>query len=204
MFAAVRADAARTIAQLIALLPLADRENFYEQVLPYTNSSAAFLDAYHSLQGGDGTITFAGLETAMGDGSVRPVRGGVNASFSDGSVRYIMSSFWTKQKHNLKLGIYGEPWQTLPGLSWSPGSASPSSGDFLSFSTLSALIGQMVYDPRQAANLQKLVADAQASGQASEGHGTHVAGTIGAIGNNAVSPMDAEALIVMTRLLFQF
>jgi prepilin-type processing-associated H-X9-DG protein len=203
MWAAVRADAARTIAQLIALLPVAERENFYEQVVPYTNSPGAFLDGYRSLQGGDGTISFSGLETALGEGPARPV-GGVNVLFGDGSVRSIMSSFWIRVKHHMKLGIYDEKWPSLPGLSWSPGSATPSAGDFLSFPSLSALIGDMVHDPRQAADLQKLIAEAQASGQASEGHGTHVAGTIGAVGNNVVSPMDAEALVVMTRLMFQF
>jgi prepilin-type N-terminal cleavage/methylation domain-containing protein len=104
MFARVRAAGVAAIADVLALaMTSADRAELQSQMARATSEPMAVRQAADFYAGPDGTISFAHI-------------GGVNASFSDGSVRFIRDSLTRQVWAAMKLGIYGERVDTLPGV----------------------------------------------------------------------------------------
>jgi type II secretory pathway pseudopilin PulG len=133
MFAAVRAAAAIGLGDILGLAQsAADREELERQMAPASSGPLALRQAANVFQAPDGTIGFGSIERSMG---------GANFQFSDGSVRFLRSSLWTRVKQAMQLGAYGERWETLPGVTLSEvdGSA-PGSGSIFSFDSIRSLI----------------------------------------------------------------
>ncbi|MBC7926094.1 MAG: hypothetical protein H7039_10605 [Bryobacteraceae bacterium] len=155
MFASVRAHAATAIAQLIALLPSAgERTSLTRQIIPWASTAGAVQQALDALVGRDGTISFASMEH----------HAGANFAFGDGSVKFIFQSFWDSVKRDLKLGIYGEDWKTLPGVAAPDARASTrDSISLFRYGSLSGLTSYFISDPATLGSLGKLLAEAEAA-----------------------------------------
>ena len=151
MFAKIRARAATAVGQLVALLPAkSDREALARQVPSYLNTPSVVGQVSQSLKGVDGNISFASINHSVG----------ANFAFGDGSVRFIVQAFWNAVKKDLQLGAYGEKWERLPGIS-APSGITPGAADLFSFSTLSGLTSQFVFDQQTLALLRGFLAQAE-------------------------------------------
>jgi hypothetical protein len=196
MFAKVREHGVVLVAQLLAMMPEGGQTGHYTQMIwDNTHRSGAVSEAVRKLQDGNVNITYIGLEQAIGSNGRDLLLGGAGND--------MLRAFWWGVKHSLQLGDYNEEWE------WRPGIASPevpgttaNPGDFFSVATLSDLVAGFVHDDAAASKLQALLA--QAGQTQDNGHGTHVAGTIGAIGNNGISPLGRQTLVAMTRIVFRF
>jgi len=106
MFAAAREAGAVAVAELLALPDTeADRAQLTGQMAPASNSRAALVHAFEALKGIDGKVSFESI-----------FRGGVNVAMADGSVKFIRDSLNLRLRHALQLGVYGEKWESLPGV----------------------------------------------------------------------------------------
>jgi hypothetical protein len=195
-FAKVREHGAVLVAQLLAMMPEGGQNGHYTQMIwGNTYRSGAVSEAVRKLQDGNRNITYTGLEQAIGSNGRDLLLGGAGTD--------LLRAFWWGAKHSLQLGAYNEEWERLPGIASPevPGTAA-NPGDFFSVATLSDLVAGFVHDDAAASKLQALLA--QAGQTQDNGHGTHVAGTIGAIGNNGISPLGRQTLVAMTRIVFRF
>lgn len=196
MFAKVREHGAVLVAQLLGMMPEGGRTGHYTQMIwDNTHRPGAVSEAVRNLQDGKGAITYTGLEQALGDGGRDLLLGGAGVDY--------LRAFWKGAKQALQLGDYNERWERHPGIVSPevPGTAA-NPGDFFSVATLAELAARFVHDDAAASKLEGLLA--QAGETQESGHGTHVAGTIGAIGNNGISPLGRQTLVAMTRIVFRF
>jgi prepilin-type processing-associated H-X9-DG protein/prepilin-type N-terminal cleavage/methylation domain-containing protein len=158
MFAQVRAAAAAGIGELMALPRTAEeRAELDRQVVAASSGPMAIRQAEEMFLGPDRRVTFASIHRSMHSG-------GANFAFGDGSVRSIRNSIWQHIQHAMQLGVYGERWQTLPGIGMgdSNGSA-PGSGNLFSFANMRELTATFVPNATAAQTLLQLVAQAEAA-----------------------------------------
>lgn len=161
MFAGVRAAAAIAIGELMGLPRTAEeRAELDRQVVAATNGPMAVRQAEDLFQGPDRKVSFASIERSMS---------GAQFAFSDGSVRTIRSALWNRVKAIMQLGVYGERWETLPGigLGESNGSA-PGSGKLFSFANMRELTATFVPNAAAAQTLLQLVAQAERAARAGD------------------------------------
>ena len=151
MWADLRARAVIAIADVLAMVPLGTaRTELQQQVLPYVNSPGTVNQVASQLQAANGQISYASMHSSLGG----------NFAMGDGSVRSIRAGIWAQFQLALQLGVYGEKWQSLPGIAVSsilPGSA----GDLLTFSSARKLTTQLVMNREMAVKLDGLLATAE-------------------------------------------
>jgi hypothetical protein len=145
MFTKVRASAAVAFAQIVALVPQAERTEFYKQLIPYLMSPGVAANVSRHLQGPDGRISPASIQFAMGDGSVRFVSSGVGP---------ILQTFWASVTDAMQFGVNGEQLETLPGIALAGSNATPEATDLFTFSSLKTLTSH--WTPSQQAALPLL------------------------------------------------
>lgn len=205
MYTNIRAHAAIAIAQLAALLPAVDQQNLYQQIVPFMSTPSAVAEAFNSLQGTDGTVSLASIESAH--------TGGVNFAFGDGSVRAIRQALWKSVKHELQLGAYNENWLMLPGIQ-SPAvpGARPSPGDYFTISSLAKLTGHFVSHERVELSLLAHLERAETAMEqgnkmaAQAAMRDYIAGvaTAAAGRSPSVSPIGAEALTAKAWAIYPY
>jgi prepilin-type N-terminal cleavage/methylation domain-containing protein len=151
MWADLRRRAVIGIADVLAMLPLGTaRTELEQQVLPYVNSPGTVNQVASQLQGPDGRISYASIHNNLG---------GMFA-MGDGSVRAVRSDIWASLQQGLQLGIYGEKWQSLPGVAVS--SVLPASaGDLLTFGSARRLTSQLVQNREASMKLEGLLTTAE-------------------------------------------
>lgn len=162
MFGRIRADIATSVASLIELLPAAtERAELSRQLIPYLNSPGVFRQS-DLLQTPDGKVGF---------GSMQRHFGGVNALMMDVSVRGISQALWNSLKTDLQLGVYGEQWETLPGVSLADAmGTNPRPTELFSFDSLRALTSYFVPNESIAQSLRTMLTQAETA--ANQGNGT--------------------------------
>lgn len=146
MFNGVYVAAGDLVAEILALPPTpAERSELQRQMVQASNTTLALRQAADTFQGEDGKISLLSIERSVN---------GPNPAFSDGSVRTIRSAMWNRVKTEMQLGVYGEKWQTLPGIPVHELlSARPGDFDFFSFSTMRNLTAAHVPNPQAARTL---------------------------------------------------
>lgn len=103
MFDAVRADAAAAIGHYVAMLSTErEREELMRQVVPFLTSPATVRQAATSLAGSDGRVSFRSIMEAQGP--LNPAHKVTDVTLKRGIMR------------SMELGVYGEKWETLPGV----------------------------------------------------------------------------------------
>ena len=151
MWADLRTRAVIGIADVLAMVPLGTaRTELQQQVLSYVNTPGTVNQIATQLQAPDGRISYASIHSNLGG----------NFLMGDGSVRSVKSSIWAQLQQGLQLGVYGEKWQSLPGLAVSsvlPGS----SGDLLTFGSARRLTTQLVLNREASVKLDGLLATAE-------------------------------------------
>ena len=128
MFARVRASGATAIAQLMALAPAAEQDRLASQVIPFLSSPGATAQAAAPLQARDGTVSLASIMAALD--SERPA----------GSVPSILDGLAAALRRDLQLGVYGEKWESMPGIAV----PSASAAGFFSYEMLTSLTRTLV------------------------------------------------------------
>jgi prepilin-type N-terminal cleavage/methylation domain-containing protein len=153
---AIRAHGAVAIGQLFSLLPAAEQQKeLARQVLPYLNTPGVATQLSTPLAGSDGKVSFAVFDSAF--------HGGVNAALGDGSVRSIRYSLWQSIKEALQLGVYGEKWETLPGVEIPRGGVYTAASDLFSIASLARLTAHFVPSELVAKRLLGYLAEADAA-----------------------------------------
>lgn len=108
MFAAVRMAGAVAVEELLSLpLTAFEQDRLTQQVAAAANDPLSMQQAFDEFKGGDGKVSLASVHA-----------GGVNVAFSDGSVRNIRSAMIKRLEESMQLGVYGERWADLPGVSF--------------------------------------------------------------------------------------
>lgn len=130
MFAKVRASGATAIAQLIALVPgTAEQTRLASQVIPFLSAPGATEQAASRLQGRDGRVSLASIMAGLGG---QP---------SGGSLSSILDGLEAALRRDLQLGVYGEKWESIPGIAVPAGA---SAGSFFSYEMLTSLTRTLV------------------------------------------------------------
>ncbi|MBC7926818.1 MAG: DUF1559 domain-containing protein [Bryobacteraceae bacterium] len=121
MFVTLRGAVATTIVDLLVSPASAeDRDSLARNVAAAVGRPTALYDAFNAWKGVDGKVALR---------SFHP--GGVNALLGDGSVRFIRDSISYNVWNAMQVGVYGEKWETVPGIELSavnlkaPGTQAP-------------------------------------------------------------------------------
>lgn len=203
MMAKVRASAATAIAQLIELVPgAAEQSRLAGQVIPFLSMPGTTAQAVAPLQGADGSVSLASILAGLGR---HP--GGVQASLGDGSVRSIRASLADALYRDLQLGVYGEAWETMPGIA---GPFSGSAAEFFSYRNLAALTSTMVPAESLAQTLRGLLARAEEAQRAGDRRTEQAAlqayldgVAAGVVARPpAVSPLSSRGLVTMGLIIY--
>lgn len=184
IFAKIRFRAAEAFLQLVQLLPYAEQANLYRQVGQYVADPSVMQSTFRMLQGPDGKISFASIDTAFHSTH----SGGAHFVLMDGSVRSIATSLWDGIKSDLQLGVYGEQWQSSPGI---VPAAQPT--DFFTNSSLSAITGQAPATPQTVSDLQALLAQSAIDSYIRAVNAASLQSP------PTISPLGAQILIAMAR-----
>ena len=153
MFAEVLGAGSIAIQSMVSLLlPYIEQDNFYRDIrreflTPRPEVTRGVNDMLTAMKGKDGY-------------SARSVHsGGVNFALADGSVRFIFQEFLNQLPILLRMGAYGEQWQTLPGVEMTASLRSvPAVFTITDLRTLTEL---WVKDPVAKPELLRLIGDAQ-------------------------------------------
>lgn len=192
-------DGAVAIGKLMALpATAADRAELARQVLPFVSTPGTAAQVGAPMQGPDGKISFGTIDRALG---------GANFMLMDGSVRSIMISFWNAVKRDLQLGVYGEKWESLPGMD-GVDLLIGGTAEVFSFSKLRSLTSQVVGDANVAGPLRDLLSQAENFVQQGDKRSAQQAiqRYIDALysytkgPNPVVSPLSADSLAAMARV----
>ena len=164
MFAAVRAAGGALVADVLALpASSTDRDSLTNQFAAAANSRMSLSDAFQAFKGADGRVSF------------QSVHAGVNLAMSDGSVRFIRSSIdpiWRA----MELGVYGEKWETLPGVSLSQmDGKAPGSQEPVGFGMLKSLTTSFFFDTSAVRTQLDLLAQAEAASRSGDTAGMKAA-----------------------------
>lgn len=204
MFARIQAQLATTVASIVNLLPTtAERGELSTQILPYLSSPSVFRQA-DLLQTPDGKVSFATIQRNLG---------GVNVMMGDGSVRGIRLSLWLGLKSDLQLGVYGEQWETLPGIGFADAMGStPRTTELFSFESLRALTSFFVPNGSIASALRGLLTQAETA--ANQGNGTAQQGAMKAFFDGLaaaaalrppqIGPLGTDTLAAIGRVQFPY
>jgi len=200
MFAAVRYHAAEAFAQLAYTLPYVEQDSLYRQVRSYLELPGMAEDASRKLTAPDGTITLGSIERWFQQGASTGTR-------ADGSVRFILESFWDNVKKDLQLGKYGEQWMSLPAI------VGPTPKiDFFSYSSLLQIVWQTPAVDQKVRELQGRLKLAEAASAQGDRVGEQAAmkgflDTVAA-GTTAkppsISPLGAQILTSMGRAMYPY
>jgi prepilin-type N-terminal cleavage/methylation domain-containing protein/prepilin-type processing-associated H-X9-DG protein len=206
MFQEIRAHGAAGIAQLVELLPYIEQGKLYGEIVPYANSPRAATDAFATVAGPDGTVTFASFDQAFTGGvnvaAGSTHTGGAQFAFGDGSVRSISANIGSDIWRSLQLGAYGEKVSDLPGLPAVPQSKNENVYGMYSFPVLMNLTRYFVFDrnlEHELGHLLGLGSTSRANGDI-EGEKAAMNAYREAVGkaasgaNPAISPLGASAL----------
>ncbi|MCW5964201.1 MAG: DUF1559 domain-containing protein [Bryobacterales bacterium] len=155
MFANIRAHGAIAVAQMVALLPGAERNDLLRQIVPYLSSPRAASEGFAAYAGLDGKVSLASISQSH--------TGGANFSFGDGSVRFIREPLHAAILRELQLGAYEEKWAERPGIGALPGNSSAPGDEFFGFDSLSGLTRHFVADPATQRELLQHIADVKAA-----------------------------------------
>jgi type II secretory pathway pseudopilin PulG len=204
LMANLRADAAAGIAQLLGLQPEAARGQTVRLRLASTNNSGLYREAIESVTGADGLVS---LQSIAGH------PGGMLVAFGDGSVRSVKDSIVKSFQRDLQLGVYGEQWESIPGVNAAFNGEIPTNAwDLFSFASLSKLTSHVV----PAGPVQQSLIDAvRKTAAAVEVNDTVAAGAymdqflggvrVGAASTPpAISPLAADSLRTMSQMTFPY
>lgn len=197
MFAAVRKAGAVAIAETVGLARTAEqRATLSKQLAPPANPEMALRQAADAYQGPDGSISFA---------SISRHSGGIHFTMGDGSVRWIRYGLWQAVQRAMQLGVYGERWETLPGVNVEDvrGDA-PGGMELFSFRYMRELTAQVVFDEGLRQTLLGVVGRAEAAAKAGDLPAVEAAGKAyqeqmnkgSALATPAVSPLGRQSAIV--------
>lgn len=156
MFAAVRAAGAAVVADLLSLPASAkDREQLTSQFAAAANSRMSLSDAFEAFKGPDGKVSLRSAHSA-----------GANWAMSDGSVRFIKDSINYHIRQAMQFGVYGEKWETLPGVALTEiDGKAPGSQEPVGFGMLKTLTTSFLFDQPAARAQLDLLAQAEAASQ---------------------------------------
>lgn len=155
MFGGIRIAAADLVGDMLELpRTLEERTELQRRAVQESRSPTANRQAFDEFMAPDGTVSFASID--------RKHPAGANFLMADGSVRFIRNAMWTRVKQALQLGVYGERWETLPGITYAD-YASPAPGKirFFSFANIQGLIALLTPDPKTSAMLNLFCANGQ-------------------------------------------
>jgi prepilin-type N-terminal cleavage/methylation domain-containing protein len=144
-------DGALAIVCLIDLLSSSDRDSLYGQVRALVESPATPPQAFRSLQGPDGAVSFLSIRDAL-------------VTHRDSALRGVLSSFWLALATDMQLGAFGEDWTSLPSIRELPSAQGP---HVYSYVGLGVLTERDVLDEKLA---KKLVGDLKTA-EAAESRG---------------------------------
>ena len=156
MLAAVREAGAAVVADLLSLPASSkDRDSLTRQFAAATKAPMAVSDAFDAFKGADGKISLKSVHS-----------GGVNFAFSDGSVRSIRNSIGDHIWRAMQLGVYGEKWETLPGVALADmDGKAPGSQEPVGFGMLRSLTTSFFSDLSVERTQLDLLAQAEAASQ---------------------------------------
>ena len=152
MWKDLREWAILSIADVVGLAPAGtNRTELEQQVVPYLMSPGTVNQAASQLQNANGQISFASImaQYSFGDGSVRAVKSGIGAGLQQA----------------LKLGINGEQWRLLPGISLSEVIPGPGAWSLFTFPSAKTATAQMLNDPNGVQQLVSLLDRAESASQ---------------------------------------
>lgn len=161
MFANVRASGAIVIAQLIALAPgTAEQTRLAGQVIPFLSAPGATEQAAARLQGRDGRVSLASIMAGLGG---QP---------AGGSLSSILDGLEAALRRDLQLGVYGEKWESIPGIAVPAGA---SAARFFSYEMLISLTRTLVPVASTSQPLGALLARAEEAQRAGDRTGEQAA-----------------------------
>jgi len=169
MFAAVGKAGAVAVAEVVGLARTPEeRGTMSKHLAPSANPAVALRQAADTYKGLDGAISFASIARASG---------GMQVAMGDGSVKSIRNGLWQAVQRAMQLGVYGERWETLPGVKVEDvrGDA-PGSLELFSYGYVRELTAQMVFDPVLRQTLLGLVGQAEAAAKAGDWPAEEAAG----------------------------
>jgi prepilin-type N-terminal cleavage/methylation domain-containing protein/prepilin-type processing-associated H-X9-DG protein len=191
--ARLRRAAAESIASLVFLLPYVEQENLYKTLLSFLQRpDPQVQQLLRSFTGADGTFTPASFHSA-----------GTNFVFGDGSVRSIMRSFTDNAAKALELGVYGENWMQLPGITIPANAAGVG---VVSFDAAVKLTAEYVSDVKlETELLAKLKQAEQAAAQGNDGEKERLlaefSSLVQRLRGTGLPAVQSEALIVIAKAL---
>jgi prepilin-type N-terminal cleavage/methylation domain-containing protein len=195
MFAKVRADAAIAVGQLIGL---AASPELQTQV---ASQVFAFLTPGTMQQIAD---KFVGPDGKVSHKSVNNYFNGRFLTSADMKAEAILRTLWEAVKRDMQLGVYGENWEQLPGISVA---TSGPVGDLFSYRSLLSLTTAFVAPGDLRTTLESYLKSAQAAAtlgdrEVEQRDLASFRNTFGAgVANQLVSPLHAETLIRLSLIL---
>lgn len=147
MFKMLTADFASAAARIVGLAPTnTERIELMRQVVPAINSPSA--------SGANDDLLIGGQT------SFESIRQGLPKLASSAEVRAIAAGLWDNIARSMQLGVNGEKWETLPGISKSE-VESVDASDFILWRSAFGATEQMIPNTRLAAQLQDQLEQAQ-------------------------------------------
>jgi len=147
MFKMLAADFASVAARIVGLAPTnAERIELMKQVVPAINSPSASNVDEDLLIGGQMTFD--------------SIRQGLPRLGASAPVQAIGAGLWDSIARSMQLGVNGEKWEKLPGISRSE-TGSVDASDFLIWRSAVGATDQMIPNARLSAQMQDLLAQAQ-------------------------------------------
>ena len=208
MFAGVRKALGIGITEVMAVpATAAERGALAAGVIQASRSLPLLMQAGYSFQGTDGTVSFGSLERAH--------TGGVNVALADGSVRFLKGSIdatWTRVKEAMQLGVYGENWQTLPGIRMSDALGSMPQATF-TFGAVRELTAAFIADSQLQQTLLAQIGQVEAAvsrgdrasaQRASQTFVNTVQGAAGSLPLPLVSPVGAQTVAGWGSSMYQY
>lgn len=188
MSARLRRVAAESIASLAGLLPYIEQDNLHKSLLPFLQRPDPQVQfALKSLSNADGTFTFASYHT-----------GGVNIGIADGSVRAIFRNFTENVVQAMELGVYGEDWLRLPGIT---APANAADVGVFSFDALTRLTTDYVGDPKLESELLNMLRQAEGNEQQKERWLAEFSAVLKKARGTGLPAVQADALVVIANSL---
>jgi prepilin-type N-terminal cleavage/methylation domain-containing protein len=189
MFQELRGQAALAIANWTSRLPAGERLGFFRQMVSFVNNNATYAQVRNNLQNAQGEVTFASVRNyANLNPAVQP--------------------FWNQFRQVMQLGVYGEDWETLPGIGMPSGGGTLAADLFSVRRVVEAADYLLVIDGVKG-EVKAAIAKIESAQQAGNPAGVEAAKKEaleilerGQAANPAlVSPMAAEAIGVMLQFI---
>ncbi len=159
MLNAVRVAGAVAVEELLALPKTAEeREQLRKDWAWQVSLRETVAEAFRKLAGSDGKVSLASI--------------GGNYIMADGSVKFVRESVGAALRQALQLGVYGEKWESLPGIALkdldgtAPGTMAP-----LGFGLQRVYTTAYIVDPAARRNMLALLEEAEKRGKAGDREG---------------------------------